>query len=396
VEDQEFGPNRATHRLEDRCIPTMLRRRHESWTEAVSRLCQSLDIAGKGIEIVIDTCRDNEEEMCIYKCEKPSSHCHHLQPPLNIEYQAYRFKFTMKHTDHHHFKTISKDTFTTAEKGVDLDGFAGHFATTGTIWRQWRWTPFTEATMNGGALGLFPPEDRLHIARETAHLSSILLGIESSAPHKENFFGDKHNAAAKSKDVSPFGTRKWRDYREGGQEVPADIGGMHVSVDTTAFKAMQNLCNKANLSRPSEGYTSGEQGAALRAEKDLFKELLQASDEDIGEVLYRRVGVTRPVLHGHAGTLVFDAFVRDRTSLEDSSDGGLEASTISFAAHGNHDDGVQASDSDDSAEGHTAKGEGAEHAQDNAGASAKSTGRPEDTTERDVEDPDDSRWKTSI
>jgi hypothetical protein len=346
VNFDEENPNNATHKVEDIRVPTMLRRRHESWVEAVTRICQSWQLPQKTIEFLIEQCREAEEDMCIYKCKRPESHCHHhsefisdadaMGKDLEIEYQAYRFKFVMKPKDRHLFPMLSQESFFTTEKGMPLRDFGGHPGGNGTIWRQWEWLPRTRAAMHSTD-GLFPPEDRITIKRETDHLSSILLGIENSAPHKENFFGGKHTAAAKHQDTSPFGTRKWKDYRKGGQEVPADIGGMHLSVDPKAFKSLQRLCRKVRLSKPYDGYASGNK-EALRAEKDLFKELLQASDEEIGNILFRRLQFTRPVLHGHAGTMVFDAFVRDRTN--DDYDEEVKPMLTSNHLGGSNDDDV--------------------------------------------------------
>jgi len=171
--------------------------------------------------------------------------------------------------------------------------------------------PFRLKKVAGGKQVVFADEmqhGHLYFRRddfgsEATNLSSILLGIENSAPHKESFFGGKHTAAAKNQETSPFGTRKWRDYRKGGQEVPADVGGMHVNIDTTAFNALQRLCKKVELSKPYDGYTAGPAGQALRHEKELFKELLQSSDEQVGDVLFRRLEFIRPEPHCHAGTM---------------------------------------------------------------------------------------------
>jgi hypothetical protein len=189
----------------------------------------------------------------------------------------------------------------------------------------------------------------LRIVRETNHLSSILVGIENSAPHKENFFGGKHTAAAKNQDTSPFGTRKWKDYRKGGQEVPADIGGMHVSVDETAFKSLQRLAKKVELSKPMDGYKSGIEGNKLRDEKDLFKELLQSSDQQADEVLHKRLRFTRPALHGHAGTMVFDQFVRNKRSVveEDEDDADEDETPMTSQPSTKGIDGEDLGDSDD-------------------------------------------------
>merc|ERR1719210_2467847 len=106
--------------------------------------------------------------------------------------------------------------------------------------------------------GMVPPNDRLQIVKETNNLSALLVGIEGSAPYKESFFGATHSVKAKVNDVSAFGSKKWREYRKGGQEVPADLGGMHCVIDESVFEDIMELCDKLDLIKPSDGYKKGE------------------------------------------------------------------------------------------------------------------------------------------
>eukprot|EP00971_Amphidinium_carterae_P226108 4485038-Amphidinium_carterae.1 len=38
----------------------------------------------------------------------------------------------------------------------------------------------------------------------------------------------------------------------GGQDVPADLGGMHLHVDWTKLQILQWVCEQLNLSKPSD------------------------------------------------------------------------------------------------------------------------------------------------
>jgi len=309
--------------VEDIRMPTLVRQRHESWTEAVSRMCDcDLKLSARATSHVVETCRQAQDDMCIYKMLRPATLCHHhgaYGGGLQVEYKAYRFKFSLEKCVRHMFGPILKDAFTTTEEDVSVHKFGGHEYLRGSssISRDWTWVTKSEAAQLG-AEGLDPPEDRLQIHRETDHVCSILMGIESSAPGKQDFFCGTHNIRAQSKDVSPFGGRKWRDYRKGGQEVPADIGGMHVCVDQESFGNLQALCNRVTLTLPSR--RRGCSTTKLNQEKDLFRSILQSSDQEVAAILQSRVEFSRPQLSAHqGGTTIFDSYIRCRSKLSKSS-----------------------------------------------------------------------------
>uniref|UniRef100_A0A7S2PGM2 Uncharacterized protein n=1 Tax=Zooxanthella nutricula TaxID=1333877 RepID=A0A7S2PGM2_9DINO len=116
----------------------------------------------------------------------------------------------------------------------------------------------------------------------------MLVGIESSAPLKEDVFGAQHATDGKSKEISAFGKRKWRDYRKGGQEVPAELGGARVTFNAGTFQRLVQVCDAANLSKPSDGTSLSQE-----SEQRLFKSLLVAPDKDISDILEDQLGVTR-------------------------------------------------------------------------------------------------------
>merc|ERR1712176_937186 len=85
-----------------------------------------------------------------------------------------------------------------------------------------------------------------------------------------------------------------------------------------AFETLQEICRAVSLSRPSAPYKISEQE---RAEKALFRDLLQSSDSEAAEVLKRRHEFTRPMLHHPTGTMVLDGYVRDRQPTKSVHDG---------------------------------------------------------------------------
>jgi len=302
---------REPRSLEDVCMPTMLRRRHESWTEAMARCAQTLFSVNAAVaDKLVEYCREAEDEMCIYKCDGAPTLCHHHSPNaqhLDIEYQAFRFIARVSKDDRELLASLLQISFQTTEGSVDLSGFAGHPPAEGTMTREWQWMSKAEAASRS-VRGLYPPDDHLEIVRETGHLSALLIGVENSAPGKKSFWGKSHSAKAISGDVSAFGGRKWRDFRKGGQEVPADIGGMQCIVDDVAFDNLRACCEVINLRRPSEGYIGS---ADERNEKNIFRELLTLS-HDQAEAWLRNSG-NIPRNFGLAGTNsgFLDSYVRE-------------------------------------------------------------------------------------
>jgi len=305
-------------RMEDVRMPTLIRRRHEAWASAVSRYCHTLfNLNAEATDIVVENCRQAQDEMCIYKCDAPRSVCfHHAESvgQVPFQYEAYRVKCRLPKKERLFANLNVGGTFQTSEQSVQLEGFHGYSKCFGTITREWAWKTHKEARQKM-AQGLQPPRDHLCITHETGHLSAILVGIEGSAPHRQSFFGGTHGISGSSKNNSAFGKRKWKDYRTGGQEVPADLGGMRLTVTSSSFEQLQDLCSTIRLSKPSDGYRPTEE---MSAEKGLFRELLQSNDAHADEVLRRILCFARaptPVL-GNAGTQVFDSHVRDGTGLQ--------------------------------------------------------------------------------
>merc|ERR1712113_130251 len=137
----------------------------------------------------------------------------------------------------------------------------------------WAWLSADRAA-SIGVHGLKRPEDKrvVDLYWKNQEVNALLMGIESSAPMRADAFGNTHSVDAKSKDLSAFGKRKWRDYRSGGEEVPADLGGIRVYVDEAKFSQLQQVCEAAKLCRPSDGIAQADQ----ENEMQLFQELLKA------------------------------------------------------------------------------------------------------------------------
>jgi len=171
----------------------------------------------------------------------------------------------------------------TSEEETSLNSFPGSHNLTGpgVVGRCWKWMPKRDATVKG-VEGLEPPEDAraqvLHLERQETRVASILLGIESSAPLKDDFFGMQHGVSARSKDFSSFGRRKWRDFRRGGIKVPADLGGVQVLITKKLFEEAMRHCADMNLSVPHEN-SSGVK------EREFFQKLLQGNSANATAML---------------------------------------------------------------------------------------------------------------
>lgn len=311
VHNEDGPPRAAKVRMEDLRVPMLVRRRTEPWTDAVLRLCQwQLHMSPSATETVIERCRMAEQEMCMHECSASVLCRHHgTFTNLAVEYQACHLNVRITDRDCVLFDSADPGGFQTSDAFQTTD--TGSLTT-----REWCWMS-RETAIQQNLSGLIPPADRLQVIREDCHLSALLLGIEGSAPRKVNCFGSKHSVSAKSSDISAFGKRKWRSYREAGQEVPADLGGIQVVVDQNQFESMQAVCHAIIFSRPSQGKLETPE---FTSEKKFFRALLSSSDKavfpetcsDIDEALKEYLSFQRPAMCSSAGTMVLDTFVRDR------------------------------------------------------------------------------------
>jgi CRP-like cAMP-binding protein len=149
-------------------------------------------------------------------------------------------------------------------------------------------------------------------------LSALLIGIEGSAPMKQNFFGMKHTVEATSNRLSAFGKRKWRDYRATGQGVPAEMGGVLMDVTTDKLSQCEFVIEKMACTKPSDEVNLEE--------VKFFQHLLQGSDADVADLMIERFGDVRdrpdrPAQMGRTSTHPTNMVVRDsRNKLNPLSD----------------------------------------------------------------------------
>lgn len=111
--------------------------------------------------------------------------------------------------------------------------------------------------------------------------NALLFGVESSAPLKDDLFGNTHSVEAKSKDTSAFGKRKWRDYRKGGQEVPGDLGAVRVDITAASFARFQAIAGSLELCKPS----TPSNIASLERERSFFRDILAGNQEACNQVI---------------------------------------------------------------------------------------------------------------
>jgi hypothetical protein len=175
---------------------------------------------------------------------------------------------------------------TTFEENVDVFAFSpvqNKPSTMGTIFRDWDWkSPDEMADDNVKGVNAPLGATRLQLLREDLPISSLLIGIEGSAPLKECAFGLEHGVDGKSKHLSCFGKRKWRDFHNGSQQTPAEFGGMRVSINGERFDLFKKVCSELCLAKPSELKHLDQED---RDEAQTFRMLLRSSGQDIVRIL---------------------------------------------------------------------------------------------------------------
>lgn len=177
---------------------------------------------------------------------------------------------------------------------------------------------------------------------DTGNLCGILIGIEGCAPGKSSIFGGSHGASAVSQDYSAFGKKKWRFYRQGGQEVPADIGGIHVVVNEELFEDFKNVTRRIPLSKPSFHRDGYKPSPDMSTEREFFRQILQSSDGECEQLLKELVEPPyhRPMWRGQG--MLFDQSVAVRIHKELSNSrsnlsttGGVNVDKINAKRRGN-------------------------------------------------------------
>jgi len=140
------------------------------------------------------------------------------------------------------------------------------------------WVPEAEAIEEDvRGLRLFTQAAKLQSRHS---ISSVLLGLEGSAPMCSSPHGTKHDASGASSAISATGGAKWREYRNHhALQVPADIGGMRMYITREQFEEFKKACELLDLSNPADDLLprttrSREELQRRYEEQELFKSLL--------------------------------------------------------------------------------------------------------------------------
>mmetsp|Transcript_54201 Transcript_54201/g.129125 ORF Transcript_54201/g.129125 Transcript_54201/m.129125 type:complete len:1614 (-) Transcript_54201:355-5196(-) len=97
-------------------------------------------------------------------------------------------------------------------------------------------------------------------------ISSVLVGLEGSAPFSSSPFGTKHDASGASSSISATGGSKWREYRSHhALQVPADIGGMRTYITREKFEEFKKACEALDLGNPADDLLA----TTIRSREDL-------------------------------------------------------------------------------------------------------------------------------
>jgi len=127
---------------------------------------------------------------------------------------------------------------------------------------------------------------------EFHNVSSVLLGLEGTAPNMKSPFGVTHDASGASAKISALGNRKWSSYRKNhAHQVPSSEGGMRVRIDRSTFQDLLDLCESIDLVDPSVDVSSQQLVfsrcalAQRHEEKELFKELLAGNGREARQAL---------------------------------------------------------------------------------------------------------------
>lgn len=152
--------------------------------------------------------------------------------------------------------------------------------------KYWTWLNVTQ-TRKKTVSGF----DYINIDNEATYrdvnLSSLMIGVEGSAPKMFSPFGVSHDASGKSKDIACAGGRKWRAYRKNqGKQIPADLGGMRIFIDQYRFRAFRRFLSEFDMLDPADDVllSSGRYYRGLRMhytnkrffEKEFFQKLLSS------------------------------------------------------------------------------------------------------------------------
>jgi hypothetical protein len=127
---------------------------------------------------------------------------------------------------------------------------------------------------------------------EFHNISSVLVGLEGTAPQMKSPFGVVHDTSGASAKISALGNRKWSSYRKNhAHQVPSSEGGMRLRIDRSTFQDLQDICESIDLADSSVDISTQQHVfnrdtlARRQAEKILFKELLSGNGREARQAL---------------------------------------------------------------------------------------------------------------
>jgi hypothetical protein len=278
-------------KVEDATILTILCCHHEPWANAVLRYCQEVFLLSEDASKELVKGCQKSKDTCIYESGHAPTICHHhyaaIGDQVPLEYNTLHLRIVISDPESPLFAPLiqPKPKLKTHEAGY-LRGFGGLMTTAkGTIIREWVWMNRGDA-VRMGVTGMKNVGNKMRLSWATQRVDGLLLGIECSAPLKDDAFGNSHSVDAKSKEVSAFGKRKWRDYRRGEEEVPADLGGTTVTLNIHKFNYLQAVAEAVELCKPSDGcIREGRAQEKMELERHLFQGLLQAPDSEWDQII---------------------------------------------------------------------------------------------------------------
>jgi len=178
--------------------------------------------------------------------------------------------------------------------------------------------------------------DKAGEMKHCRRVSSVLIGLEGSAWGKINAFGLKHGNVGKRHPVTALANHKWSWYRQNYMhQIPADLGGMHMTVTRWMFNEIQTTCDKIGVLDPvTHGDGSGRcydrNSVAERiCEKEIFKMMLSSNSKQAKQTVeWMKDYAELHRLPAHASAVLCPRQAR-RKDIQ-------RAQTVSSVANGRH------------------------------------------------------------
>lgn len=148
------------------------------------------------------------------------------------------------------------------------------------------WCPDDEQSLSGVRGADLWEQVNKH--QETHRVSSVLLGLEGTAPQMKSPFGIEHDGSGISASISALGNCKWRSYRKNNAlQVPADEGGLRMRITRRMFEELLDMCQQLDFQDASFDLIASSGGSLPRelldqryAEQELLKKILGSNAVD--------------------------------------------------------------------------------------------------------------------